>query len=562
MVSELSIVVTDTDVHPTNARYIELAARFKACWTFHRFQEGLQKFFGLHDLGPIPVDFQSLYKRLKGASAALDAAGSASAGAALRDELEAIAEALGEALTELEHRDTQVAPSMVRRFFLKVDSYDERILIEMVRFYQEVQRGRSWSNDRIDKVDFLVSALGRMIAGPDLAGDRRRLDRVLDSLSANVNGPPADGGKIRNRLQLIDMVSDGVNAIGSLSELAEKKLIEKFRMLKHSLGEAFFERSVLGRVIETNVAVGKLVVRVTRWEEERIFADYERLADLEGAGVEDSELLDAVTRLRADVGTFRRKIETGSIRIAEVVRLRDSLGSIDASLKARGDEGEAEDGAGEEEDEVGTRPAIVPDESLAIPAAPAAPDAPGERGAAADRPLPQASTKEAPLDRAGQILRGRSDEVIAPWLDQLLADLAASDRELAAEEVVAAGDVASYRLEPREAIAYRRLAVGSGAVGRERFLLAAAALRYAMDCSARAGGQGTPSKSARERLLDLADRYLREFSHHLERAGCESPIEAEALLRCRMRFMCVFSGMWLREQAERDARQAQQGSSS
>jgi hypothetical protein len=562
MVSELSIAVTDTDVHPTNARYIELAARFKACWTFHRFQEGLQKFFGLHDLGPTPVDFQSLYKRLKGASAALDAAGSASAGAALRDELEAIAEALGEALADLEGRDTQVAPSLVRRFFLKVDSYDERILIEMVRFYQDVQRGRSWSNDRIDKVDFLVSALGRMIAGSDLGGDRRRLDRVLDSLSANISGPPAESGKIRNRLQLIDMVRDGVDAIGSLSELAEKKLIEKYRMLKHSLGEAFFERSVLGRVVETNVAVGKLVARVSRWEEERIFADYERLADLEGAEVEDRELLDAVTRLRADVGTFRRKIETGSIRIAEVVRLRDSLGSIDASLKARSDEGGSEAVVDEaeveeaEDDEVGTRPAIVP------VAPPTARSEPSELGAASDRPLPQASTEAPPLDKAAQILRGRADEAIAPWLDQLLADLAASDRELPAEEAVSAGDLASYRLEPREVIAYRRLAVGSGEVGRERFLLAAAALRHAMDCSAREGGNATPSRNARKRLLDLADRYLREFSHHLEKAGRESPIEAEALLRCRMRFMRVFSGMWLREQAARQARQLQQSSSS
>lgn len=552
MISELSILVTDTDVHPINARYIELAARFKACWTFHRFQEGLQKFFGLHDLGPIPVDFQSLYKRLKGASSALDTVGSAAAGSALRDELEAIAEALGEALSELESRDTQVAPSLLRRFFLKVDSYDERILIEMVRFYQDAQHGRSWSNDRIDKVDFLVSALSRMIAGPDLAGDRRRLDRVLDGLSANISGPPAEAGKIRNRLQLIDLVCDGVDAIGSLSELAEKKLIEKYRMLKHSLGDAFFERAVLGRVVETNVAVGKLVARVSHWEEERIFADYERLADLEGAGVEDSELLDAVTRLRADVGTFRRKIETGSIRIAEVVRLRDSLGSIDASLKARSDEGdsEAEPEVGEEAD---TRPAIEP------PGPPVPAAEPREPGAAADRPLPQVSTTAPSVERAAQILRVRADEVIAPWLDRLLADLAASDREIAAEEAISAGDLASYRLEPREVIAYRRLAVGGGAVGRERFVLTAAALRHAMDCSALEEGKSASSKNARDRLLELADRYLREFSHHLEMAGRESPIEANALLRCRMRFMRIFSEMWLREQAERDARRVQQG---
>jgi hypothetical protein len=68
------IALTETEVHPINARVIELAARFKACWTFHRFREGLQRFFGLHDLGPIPVEFQSLYKRLKGAPAALDGA--------------------------------------------------------------------------------------------------------------------------------------------------------------------------------------------------------------------------------------------------------------------------------------------------------------------------------------------------------------------------------------------------------------------------------------------------------------------------------------------------------
>jgi len=302
----LLIAVADTTVHPLNAQYIELAARFKACWTVHRFQEGLRKFFGQTDLGTSRLEFQSLYKRLKGAAAALDGAVATTAAGALRAELEAIDAALAEAVEELEGSDARVAPSMVRRFFEKVDSYDERILIEMVRFYQEVQRGRTWSADRIDKVDFLVSALARRISGPDLGADRRRLQRVLDSLAGNAAAVADEGGKVRNRLQLIGLVREAVDSVGSVGELAEKRLLEQYRTLKHSLGDAFFDRALLERILETNVALGNLVVRVTRWEEERIFADYERLADIESSGVDDRELLDAVTRIRVDVGSFRK----------------------------------------------------------------------------------------------------------------------------------------------------------------------------------------------------------------------------------------------------------------
>lgn len=545
------VAVTDTNTNPLNAQYIELAARFKACWTVHRFQEGLQKFFGQHDLGATKLNLQSLYKRLRGAGAALDGAGAITAAGALHAELDAIKGVLAEALAELEAKDARVAPSTVRRFFQKVDSYDERILIEMVRFYQEVQRGRTWSADRIDKVDFLVSALARMIAGADLAGDRRRLDRVLDSLAGNAAGVASEQGKVRNRLQLIGLVRDAVDSIGTFAELDEKRLVEQYRTLKHSLGDAFFDRAVLGRIIETNVAVGKLVVRVTRWEEERIFADYERLSDIESSGVEDRELLKAVTQIRADVGTFRRKVETGSIRIAEVVRLRDSLGSIDASLKARDDEDQSRPAGEGEEAADGQR-----SESFEITAS-------LESGAMEREPIDEESPPAPPVlagAQTAEILRGRSDEVITPWLEELLTALASVDRGSAVEEAVCSAPLGGFDLEPREVVAYRRLVVGGGAIHRERFLLSAAAVRVALERAergARPGEASAPAPAARGRVLDLADRYLRDFGHYLENAGRESPREAEALLRCRVRLMRAFSGVWLRERVEREAQRAQ-----
>jgi hypothetical protein len=482
------------DVNPINARYVELAARFKACWTFHRFQEGLRKFFGLHDLGPVTFDFQSLYKRLKASSRAAEGSGSRELGA----ELEGLAQGLALGLADLEEVDRQIAPSMVRQFFQRVDSYDERILIEMVRFYQEVQRGRSWEADRTDKVDFLVSRLAKMVAGADLSGDRRRLDRVLGSLSDNMPAEPGSGDRSRRRLELMASLRAAFEKVASFSELEERKLIGQYRTLKHSLGASFFERTTLLRIVETNVDVGRVVDRVGRWEQERIFADYERLGELGSDGMEDGELLEAVTQLHRQVGSFRRDLKSGSVRLAEVVRLRHSLGSIDASLRSRGDEPE---------------------------------------------PPPNEAPGLAP-QRAGDLVRDDSMELAAPFLDELLAALALADRDLDAEAAAASHPLAALRLEPREVMAYRRLAVGGGSVARERFLLATAALRFAMEREE--SRPAAPGASPAVRLLELGDRMLHELSHFVEQAGREGPSEAEALLRCRMRLMRALSGLWLR----------------
>jgi len=238
------------------------------------------------------------------------------------------------------------------------------------------------------------------------------------------------------------------------------------------------------------------------------------------------------------------------VRVAEVVRLRDSLGSIDASLKAR--DGEDERGSALDAEEA---------------AGGAAGGEGSEAGTRVEAPAEQQSAPHPPMlaaTQAAEILRGRSDDVISPWLDDLLAALAAVDRGVPVERAVSEAPLVAFELEPREVVAYRRWLAGGGAIGRERFLLSAAAVRSALERAEREGGPGemsAPAPAMRERLLDLADRYLRELAHYVEMAGRESPREAEALLRCRMRFMRAFSGLWLRERRSRESRGARQSSS-
>jgi hypothetical protein len=43
-------MVETEEVNPVHKLYMELSSRYKAGWTFHRFLQGLKKFFGSLEL--------------------------------------------------------------------------------------------------------------------------------------------------------------------------------------------------------------------------------------------------------------------------------------------------------------------------------------------------------------------------------------------------------------------------------------------------------------------------------------------------------------------------------
>lgn len=498
-------MVLADEVNPVNQLYRELSSRYKAAWTFHRFMKGLGKFFEGTDLEDRTKQFQSLYAGLREVSTRLNDLDMPPVVALLEEARRRL-----DGLVEfLDQQDRKIAPSLVRLFFQRVKMQDERILIELVRFYIEAQRGRDWLPERADKVDFLLSRLGGAIADPTGGGDRDRLNRVLAGISEYAAGATGlDPQKVSNRMKLIQAVRSEIEQVESFDELAERELVAHYRNLKHGLGAMVFEKTILGMIVATNLAVAARVNELTQRAQERIFEDYEKVSGLDEQGLLGDELAESVTRLRDKVGSFKQQVEGGTVRIDAMAEIQKTVEEIFGKI-APGDPTELD-----REFELGGL--LAPDRVFAT---------------AAER------------------------ELLGPLFEDLCAALRKASR---ASEGARGLDsrLLEYRLGEREIEAFARLSSKTRCDNElEQFLLAAASLRrrvrQLVDDLHRAG-QEASSGSRRNALqeasasLRIGDLYLRRFDHALEmRLVDDEPTGVKALLLAKMHLMREHSGLWL-----------------
>jgi hypothetical protein len=505
-------MVETEEVNPVHKLYMELSSRYKAGWTFHRFLQGLKKFFGSLELEDHTADFQTLYKRLKAASGKLNDP----AIQPVIEELEAVRSELATLMVVLDHQDQRVTPSLVRLFFQRVKDCDERIILDLIRFYLEIQRGRSWDPDRVDKADYLLTRLAEAISEPERAGEGKRLRKVLEGLSARIPKPSStESQKLGNRRRMIEAVREEIGEIRDFEHLTQRDLVGHYRKLKHGLGGFLFERSILPMVVDTNLVVASRVRELTAAEEGRIFKDYEKISRLEEEREVDSDLTHSVSRLHLQVGEFREQIGSGNVRLRDMVQIRSSFAEI--------------------LDELGG----VPEREAPVP----------EREAQEE--AVEVVGWEEPPRISAEILTSKEDRLlVGKALEELIAEVGKSGLPASGES--GSGSPASG-LGGREMSAFRRLSGEQPCDERlERFVLSAAALRRRLgdeiaEIRARSGGGGDgPDPESIQRLLRLADWYLRQFAHFVETFHLQGEAaEAHELQRLRMSLMREFSNLWL-----------------
>ncbi len=500
------------EVNPLHRSYIELSARYKAAWTYHRFVEGLRKFFGNKDLADYPADFQSLYKSLREVSRKLNDPEPQ----AQIESLSGIRTELDRLLDVLETEDRKIAPSLLRLFFQRVKSQDQRILLDLVRFYQEVQIGRTWESERIDKADFLLTRLAELIIGKDHRGDRGRLEKVLEGVSKHLPTlENSDPKRLANRQKMVQTVRSEIRRVETFSDLTERDLVSHYREVKHGLGSLLFEKSILPLVVDTNLAFRSRVAELSAIEEEQLFADYERVSELESKGRVDAELAESLSALHGEVERFQKKLQNYDVRLEDLTAIRRSVDDILARL-----EGGDDDGA---------------------PELPLQEDGPREH-----RP----TAASIAVSREERELIGDELSVLLEGLERARETAGGSPGSLEGDP-----DLEAFRLETRETRAFERLAEGLGDNERiDRFLLAAAALRRKINVEVEeireSQSRGRPAASPPTRtvasVLRLADWYLRQFSHFRENlllAG--NTADTQSLDRLRMRLMRDYAGLWL-----------------
>jgi hypothetical protein len=152
---------------------------------------------------------------------------------------------------------------------------------------------------------------------------------------------------------------------------------------------------------------------------------------------------------------------------------------------------------------------------------------------------------------------GWGEELLRGHCEQLVAALEGVSTEVSPRVAVFSPELFPYRLEPREIVAFRRLAKRErgGERALDGFLLWAAALRARIqgEVDEIRGILDDTSVTREAPIFDqarestrLADLYVRRFAHEMERAVLQGSLEeARELLLLRMRLARESAGLWL-----------------
>jgi hypothetical protein len=514
-------MATVQELSTLHRRYSDISHRFRAGWTFHQFLQSLNKSLLQRVEDPYSTDFQDLYTGLKEISQSLNASESDR----MRTRLEAIDHRLSDLLEALEAEDSRVTPDLLRQFFRRVRSYDEKILTQLVKFYLYVQRREAWDPDRLDKVDFLMARLSEEEddrGGDPRLGDYRRLSEIFHGLWALLDVPPPGEETLRERKAGIEAIRADAGRIDTLDRLNESVLIRRFRDIKHGLGSLYFHPDLLLSIQDTNLALKNRINKLYRQEEQRIVAEYQRVFELEREVPVDRELDRELAEFREAIERFEKQLQREEFKLEDIALIRQRVREILPRLTA-------------------IRPEPEPPSSGTV-----------RLGSDMETGEYVLSTSAA----AAKADLGSREDVLGEPFRRLVKTLHDTSQELQPERVVLLPEIFPLRLEPREVLAFRRL------YGRrehdlelEQFLLEAAALRMRVNEEAQeitgimdeTSITGDSPIYARARATArTADEYLWRFSHILGRAVLAGDAaESRQIEVLRMRLMRDYSGLWL-----------------
>ncbi len=512
-------VVSVAEIGALHARYIRQSDRFKSVWTYHQFASGVFKNF-LNAPLPYSIEFQKIYDRIKRLSGMMTETLATEANATMA----AVDTSLDRAAATLLTADQRISPSMLRRFFEKLKSTDENIVLNLIKFYLYAD---AVEGDCRDKLDFLLTRIGEdYIAERNEYWSRDSLEfreRVSALVSImRIAGAPQE--EVVRLIRAIRSLRDEIQKATKFEELTDRNLLRNARMFKHAVGDLYFHPDVLLAIVELNVSTKNKFSKLYKGEEKKLLDDAARLMEHGGAiernfGDTNPELVDEIARFRQYKERFDELRAQSNIKHDVITHLKASMTNILTQLDR---------GLGE-----------------------------GDEETTADLP-------EAFFDETRQIEKLKehfgSEQVIMPYLVRITATIESVSHEVVPRDVVQRPGIVGLRLEPWEVAAYRKLFESSPAEDEDdteelwRLYLSSAAARIKIDEEATliatataAGVRPEPDllQSAKS-SLDCAKQLDERFSRVL---GDTSYATNEQLLhqiyRSRFRLLRGFSGLWL-----------------
>ncbi|MGD2115143.1 MAG: hypothetical protein PVG07_08820 [Acidobacteriota bacterium] len=491
-----------------HGRYSDLSHRFRAAWAFNQYLESLRKVFTDGERPDVSAEFQEIHGVLKSVSERLGGASTEE----LDDELDAVDRRLGELASTLVDEDSRVQPETVRQFFQRVKNQGDNLLTQLVKFYvYGADHETPWPEDRLDKVDFLLTRVAgeRDSTGRFTLIERGRLREIVTGLWNLLGSAEPEPELVERSLEAIRKLRTEVASASGLDGLNERRMVPRYRELKHRLDRYVFFPKILVELLETNLVYKNVIRQLYSVEERRIVAEYQRVFDLEREVALDGELEAELRDFRTEVEAFEKSLQEDEIKLDELVRLRRQVRSLSKRLAERSRDG-------------------------------------GSAGLDWGPP-PAESGDQTP-----------EEEVLREPLERLRATLAEVDPEMPPGRAVLTSTIFPLRLEAREVVAFRRLSEVEAADGNpeiERIILEAAALRVAINEQVEeiqalldetsVTGEAPVFARAR-RILRLASTYVARLEDGMHRAMLQGrTAEAQSLLVLRMRLVRDYTGGWL-----------------
>lgn len=527
------------DLKTLHDAYTRLTEKFKTFWTFHQFLQGVHKtFFG--DAPGYQIDFQGLYDQIKSVTTILNV----QPPPVVMDQINQLDGRLDFVYRALSADDEKIAASWVRRFFEKVRTEDEKLLLAILRFYFH---SRQVSPEAIDKMDFLVTLVGARRSLDDgryLPRFPQELTKLFAGLLGLVRRSPAPTAELTAAVKALGLIRQDIDGCARFEDLTEKKILDSLRTVKHRLGPAYYDTNVLSAILEVNLAAKNRFQALYRNEERRIFESSQQLLDIERElsrrpEVADADLQEEFRRFRQFKEEFDKNRNEGEIRHGQVTRLAEAIDQLMARLDGTGE------AAGEALPEVLP---VIEEEDLSEAKETIGGFFPGrDTVAAPPEPLKQVRTLPAFVSDS---LLGESASKILYSVDMLRGGAGSGQAAYGAS-------LSRFRLEPWEVRSARRIQSEESSPGTEDaandiLYIEGAALRLLVDDIAQLLKAPSADMAAAGELdkagecLVRAQDLDRRFRQALEATGPGGPPERlNELTRSRFRLLRAFSGLWL-----------------
>ncbi len=533
-----------TELRDLHAAYTRLTDKFKTLWTFHQFLQGIHKNF-MGDAPGYQVDFQAQYDQIKNVTSIM----TFQPPPVVLDTINRLDSQLEAILHKQSEADKKVAPNLVRRFFEKVRTEDEKLLMTILRFYFS---NKFFSRDMLDKVDFLITLVGARRSIDDgryLARFPIELQKLFGGFLALSRRQPADSADVERRVAELIELKTQIETCSRFEDLSEKKLLEKLRKVKHELGPTYFNVDVLSAILEANLAAKNKFIALYDEEEQRILDSSRQLLEMEkeienNPRFKGEELQEEFRKFRQYKEEFEKSQKDGAgVRHGEVTRLAESIDQLLAKLQLPQDPGKKPASAGD--DTASRRQGPAMSLSGAMPGMVSS--------------VLSSAGGQGQLDRSRAVLT--TDALLGEQASKILYSVELIDSGTGSGKAAYHRSLGRLRLEPWEVRAARRISSGEISAdeiskSKELLFFEAAALRTRIDEEAQAikGGpnEGLAATVTDEKLAECARCLMRaqevdrRFRMAIEEAtGYAPPEKLNELHRSRFRLLRAFSGLWL-----------------